>query len=49
MPRSGEERMMEGLYWHGIPTLFRCEHDPDPANADVGLIGVLHSTCNGTT
>ena len=49
MTRSDEDRMMEGLFWHGIPTLFRCPHDPDPANADIGLIGVPHSTGNGTT
>ncbi|HJP23846.1 MAG TPA: arginase family protein [Acidimicrobiales bacterium] len=49
MERTDQDRMMEGLYWHGIPTLFRCEHDPDPANADIGLIGVPHSTGNGTT
>ena len=41
--------MMEGLFWHGIPTLFRCDHDPDPTNADIGLIGAPHSTGNGTT
>ncbi len=49
MARSDEDRMMEGLFWHGIPTLFRCPHDPDPANADIGLVGVPHSTGNGTT
>ena len=49
MTRSDEDRMMEGLFWHGIPTLFRCPHDPDPANADIGLVGVPHSTGNGTT
>ena len=40
---------MDGIYWHGIPTLFRCAHDADAANADIGLIGVPHSTGNGTT
>ncbi|MBC8364184.1 MAG: arginase family protein [Actinobacteria bacterium] len=49
MPGSDLQRMMDGLFWHGIPTLFRCLHDPDPANADIGLIGVPHSTGNGTT
>lgn len=40
---------MDGIYWHGIPTLFRCDYDPDPTNADIGLVGVPHSTGNGTT
>ena len=44
-----EERMMENLYWWGIPTLFRCPADPDPANADIALVGVPHSSGNGTT
>ncbi len=44
-----EERMMENLYWWGVPTLFRCPHDTDPANADIGLVGVPHSSGNGTT
>ena len=41
--------MMDGLFWHGIPTLFRAPFDADPANADIGLVGVPHSTGNGTT
>ena len=44
-----QQRLMNGIYWYGIPTLFRCEHDEDPANADIGLVGVPHSTGNGTT
>ena len=40
---------MDGIYWYGIPTLFRCEYDPDPHNADIALVGVPHSTGNGTT
>ncbi|WP_420862114.1 arginase family protein [Algirhabdus cladophorae] len=46
---SPEERMMENLYWWGIPTLFRCPADPDPAKADIALVGVPHSSGNGTT
>ena len=41
--------MMDGLFWHGIPTLFRAPYDADPANADIGLVGVPRSTGNGTT
>jgi guanidinopropionase len=37
------------LHWWGMPTLFRCEHDPDPANCDIALVGVPHSSGNGTT
>ena len=44
-----QQRLMNGIFWYGIPTLFRCEHDEDPANADIGLVGVPHSTGNGTT
>ena len=45
--------MMNNLYWWGIPTLFRSPHlDPsssDFTNADIALVGVPHSTGNGTT
>ena len=41
--------MMETLYWWGIPTLFRCKNDPNPNNCDIALVGVPHSTGNGTT
>ena len=43
------DNMVQGLFWWGIPTLFRCPHDPDPANCDIALVGVPHSTGNGTT
>ncbi len=43
------EKMMETLYWWGIPTFFRCPHEPDPKNCDIALAGVPHSTGNGTT
>jgi len=44
-----DQIMMETLYWWGIPTLFRCKNDPDPKNCDIALVGVPHSTGNGTT
>jgi len=47
MPSS--EDVMRDLYWWGPATLFRCPHDPDPAGCDVGLVGVPHSSGNGTT
>ncbi|WP_420349851.1 arginase family protein [Pelagibius sp.] len=40
---------MDALYWWGVPTLFRAPHDPDPAACDIALVGVPHSTGNGTT
>ena len=41
--------MMQTLYWWGVPTLFRCPHEPDPARCDIALVGVPHSTGNGST
>ena len=49
MSKSNDELMMETMYWWGIPTLFRCKNDPDPKNCDIALVGVPHSTGNGTT
>ena len=46
---SPEERMMENLYWWGIPTMFRCPNHSDPADCDIALVGVPHSSGNGTT
>ena len=40
--------MMENLYWWGIPTLFRCPNER-PEGKDIALVGVPHSTGNGTT
>ena len=40
--------MMENLYWWGIPTMFRCPHQ-EATNQDIALVGVPHSTGNGTT
>ena len=49
MPKSNDELMMETMYWWGIPTLFRCPHQSDPTKCDIALVGVPHSTGNGTT
>ena len=48
MADQHEKSMMENLYWWGIPTLFRCPHG-DYKGADIALVGVPHSTGNGTT
>ena len=44
-----QKRMMEGLYWWGVPTLFRCPYSDDPSECDIALFGVPHSTGNGST
>ena len=43
-----QQSMMENLYWWGIPTMFRCQQG-EPAGQDIALVGVPHSTGNGTT
>ncbi len=49
MNKSHEELMMETMYWWGIPTLFRCEHNTNVSECDIALVGVPHSSGNGTT
>ena len=46
---ESDQLMMESLYWWDIPTLFRCPIERNPENVDIGLVGVPHSTGNGTT
>ncbi len=46
---SDQERMMDTLYWWGIPSLFRCPVDADPGHCDIALVGVPHSAGNGST
>ena len=48
MAEKHDLSMMENLYWWGIPTLFRCPQDKFET-ADIALVGVPHSTGNGTT
>jgi guanidinopropionase len=48
-PGSDDLVLLEALYWWGIPTLFRCPANPDPAACDIGLVGVPHSSGNGST
>jgi guanidinopropionase len=48
MAKHHDASMMNNLYWWGIPTLFRCPQD-DFRSADIALVGVPHSTGNGTT
>ena len=42
MQNQADARMMENLYWWGIPTLFRCPNEINFENCDIGLIGVPH-------
>ena len=48
MAEKHDLSIMENLYWWGIPTLFRCPQDK-LETADIALVGVPHSTGNGTT
>ena len=48
MAEKHDLSMMENLYWWGIPTLFRCPQDK-LETADIALVGIPHSTGNGTT
>ena len=38
MTDSNDELMMETMYWWGIPTLFRCEHNKDLSSCDIALV-----------
>ena len=46
---SADREVMRSVYWWGIPTFFGCPHDEDPAACDIALVGVPHSTGNGST
>jgi len=43
------KRSSQSWYWWGIPTFFRCPWVEDPAAADIALVGVPHSSGNGST
>lgn len=40
---------MERWYWWGIPTFFRCPWNEEPAASDIAVLGVPHSSGNGST
>ena len=46
---STDELMLQSLYWWDIATFFRCPIERDPSKCDIALVGVPHSTGNGTT
>jgi guanidinopropionase len=43
------KRSAQSWYWWGIPTFFRCPWNEDPEAADIALVGVPHSSGNGST
>ena len=49
MKKLEDDVMMETMYWWGIPTFFRCKNDNNIKNCDIGIVGIPHSTGNGTT
>jgi guanidinopropionase len=42
-------RSSQSWYWWGIATFFRCPVAETPADVDIGLVGVPHSSGNGST
>ncbi|MFN8162087.1 MAG: arginase family protein [Solirubrobacterales bacterium] len=48
-PDHLDELSMRWLHWWGPATFFGAEHRPDPAGLDIGVLGVPHSTGNGST
>jgi guanidinopropionase len=46
---SQRAAQMEPWYWHGPATFFKCPWNADPAACDIGLVGVPHSSGNGST
>ena len=47
MAEEHDRTMMKNLCWCGIPILFRCPNT-EPDGADIALVGVPHSTEDGT-
>jgi guanidinopropionase len=43
------KKEMQPWNWWGIPTFFKCPWDEDPNNCDIALVGVPHSSGNGST
>ena len=46
---AAARKSAESWYWWGIPTFFRCPWNEDPSAADIALVGVPHSSGNGST
>jgi guanidinopropionase len=43
------KKAMERWYWWGIPTFFRSPWNEDPSASDIAVLGVPHSSGNGST
>jgi len=43
------KKEMEPWYWWGIPTFFKCPWNENPEECDIALVGVPHSSGNGST
>ena len=46
---ENDKQSAKSWYWWGIPTFFRCDWNEDPAACDIALVGVPHSSGNGST
>ena len=49
IPSDITEADLGFLHWWGPPTLYRCALESDPGAVDLALVGVPHSSGNGTT
>jgi guanidinopropionase len=43
------DAVVKGTYWWGVPTLLGAPHQEELEDCDIALVGVPHSTGNGTT
>jgi guanidinopropionase len=46
---AARKEQMRHWYWWGVPTFFKCPWNESPEDCDIGLVGVPHSTGNGST
>ncbi|QPC44103.1 arginase family protein [Kaustia mangrovi] len=46
---AARKAAMQPWYWWGIPTFFKCPWNEDPSASDIALVGVPHSSGNGST
>ncbi len=46
---SNDAGLLNHLSWWGVPTFFRCEHDPALSDLEIRLVGIPHSSGNGST
>ena len=46
---EARRQQMRHWYWWGVPTFFKCPHEAHPESCDIALVGIPHSTGNGST